>query len=123
MTGSLEIRKSFTFEAGHYFEHMPEDHGYRQFHGHSFYAEVTLAGLPDATSGWIADFADIDAAIGEIRTALDHRLLNDIPGLSVPSLENIAMWIADRLKEKYPNLAAVSVARPSCGESAVYRLG
>ncbi len=122
MTGYLEIRKDFTFEAGHYFEHMPQDHGYRRFHGHSFHVEVTLRGTPAQDSGWIADFADVDASLQDVKAQLDHQLLNDVPGLERPSLENIAIWIATALSPRFPSLSSVRVARPTCHESATYRL-
>lgn len=120
MSGYLEIRKSFTFEAGHYFEHMPQEHGYRRFHGHSFHVDVALRGERAPESGWITDFAEVDAALEDVRMALDHRLLNDIAGLEQPSLENLAVWIAGRLQSALPTLTSVTVARPTCRESATY---
>lgn len=118
MSGRIEIRKQFTFDAAHYFEHMPESHGYGRVHGHSFLAEVTLSGVPDEASGWVADFGAVETALLALREELDHRLLNEVPGLEKPSLENMAMWIAKRLAPGFPNLTAVTVSRPSCGESA-----
>ena len=123
MSGIIEIRKEFSFESAHFMSHMPEDHGYRRYHGHSFLAEVTLAGRPDPETGWIADFAEIETALHEVKDKLDHRLLNDVPGLEQPTLERLAMWIAGELKDRFPNLAAVTVRRPTCGQSACYRLG
>ena len=52
-----------------------------------------------------------------MREQLDHHLLNSIEGLSTPSLENIAQWIAMKLKSKFPQLVSITVRRPSCGES------
>jgi len=54
----------------------------------------------------------------EVVAPLDHSMLNDIEGLSAPALEQIAMWIFDRLAPKLPGLASVEVGRPSCGERA-----
>lgn len=121
MTGRLEITKSFTFEAAHRFAQMPEGHPYRRMHGHSFEAEVTLSGEPDAEMGWVTDFAEVDRALDDVRAALDHRLLNEIEGLANPSLENLAMWIAERLRPALPGLTRVTVRRPSCGEACTFR--
>ena len=53
---------------------------------------------------------------------LDHNLLNEIPGLETPSLENISRWIAGQLAATFPGLAWVKIARPSCNEYCTYRL-
>lgn len=120
--GRLEIRKGFTFEAAHYFEHVPKGHWNRQIHGHSFRAEVTLSGTPAPDSGWIVDLQALAASLEAIRGVLDHRLLNEIEDLPSPSLENLAIWIARRLEPDYPGLHAVTVSRPSCSESATFYL-
>ncbi len=118
--GRLEIRKRFSFEAAHYFGHLPPDHPNGRIHGHSFQAEITLSGEPDPHSGWITNFVALEHHLAALRDSLDHRTLNDIEGLEIPSLEHIAMWIAARLAPDYPALSAVTVSRPSCGESATY---
>ena len=122
MTTSIEITKSFTFEAAHHFEHMPEGHGYQRMHGHSYQVEVTITGAPDPATGWIADFGMVKEALEGVREALDHRMLNEIDGLENPSLENIAVWVAGQLRPAFPGTSRVSVSRPSCGESCTYRL-
>ena len=38
---------------------------------------------------------------------LDHRYLNDIPGLANPTSENIARWVWNRLKPVLPELSMV----------------
>ena len=93
MTGRVEIAYQFGFEAAHYFRHGPAEHPYRQLHGHSFTAEVVVAGEPDRETGFVVDFAALEQAAAELRGQLDHTLLNDVPGLAVPSLENIAAWV------------------------------
>ena len=47
---------------------------------------------------------------------LDHRLLNEIEGLEVPTLERICVWVAADLSESLPGLKRVAVARPSLNE-------
>jgi 6-pyruvoyltetrahydropterin/6-carboxytetrahydropterin synthase len=89
-------------------------------HGHSFQVEVTLAGDPDPDTGFLIDFAALEAACGELRHQLDHRMLNEIDGLSAPSLENLCLWIWARLSPRVPMLARVVVRRPSAGQSCSY---
>jgi 6-pyruvoyltetrahydropterin/6-carboxytetrahydropterin synthase len=89
-------------------------------HGHSFQAEVAVAGEPDARTGFVVDFADLEAACAGLRKQLDHRVLNEVEGLSSPSLENLCVWIWRRLSAEFPSLARVTVRRDSAGQSCTY---
>jgi hypothetical protein len=57
----LELRKTFQFEAAHLLPHLPPDHKCRRLHGHSFQAEIVVAGECDPKLGWVMDYADISA--------------------------------------------------------------
>lgn len=120
MSSRFHIFKEFGFEAAHHFPHKPEGHENTRMHGHSFRVEVELAGEPDAVSGCVVDFEDVTRELNAVRDQLDHHLLNTVPGLEKPSLENIARWIADKLNAKFPHLVGVTVRRPSCGEACRY---
>jgi len=61
--------------------------------------EVTCAGPIDPDTGFIKDFWDIDAIVMPIVESIDHRLLNDIPGLGNPTAEFISRWFLLRLSE------------------------
>lgn len=117
----MEICYRFGFDAAHYFDTYPEGHLNRGMHGHSFQVEVALEGEPDPHTGFIADFAELEQSGAQLRAALDHRLLNAVDGLARPSLENLALWIWDRLAPRFPGLARVTVRRDSCGQSCTYR--
>ncbi len=115
----LEISKDFRFEAAHYFGHKPEGHAFRRIHGHSFEGSVTLRGEAGDTTGWVRDLVETGGIVERlVADELDHRMLNEIPGLENPSLENLCLWIFGRLKDALPGLCAVEVRRPSCGERA-----
>lgn len=122
MAGRFEITKEFGFEAAHRFAHKPAGHENTRIHGHSFRVEVTLVGEPDATSGCVVDFEKVTAAIDAVRAKLDHHFLNDIAGLETPSLENLARWIAGQLKPTLPEVAHITVRRPTLGESCRYEV-
>ena len=117
----ISISKEFRFDAAHFLPTADKGHPNARLHGHSFVAQVTLEGRPDAASGWVRDFAEVDAAIAEIRARLDHHLLNEVEGLQQPTLERIARFIFDALKRSLPELAAVTVRRDSLGEACTYR--
>ncbi len=116
----LELRKTFQFEAAHLLPHLPESHKCRRLHGHSFQAEIVVEGEVDATLGWVMDYADISAAFRPLWEQLDHRYLNEVPGLENPTSENLAVWIWQRLKPALPQLAEVVVAE-TCTARCVYR--
>src|SRR5262249_26875444 len=113
----IELFKEFTFEAAH---QVPS---YSSVHGHSFMVEVNLRGDADERYGWVTSLTEIDPVIAKVQHELDHRLLNEIEGLSVPSLENIARWIWNRLDNALPGLYGVTVRRGVAGhgEGCTYR--
>ena len=116
----MEIRYEFGFDAAHRFPGMPRGHRYRGTHGHSFRAVIALHGAPRPPAGFVADFERVESACRGVRERLDHALLNDIPGLGDPSLENLCLWIWDRLARRLPELASVTVRRDSLGQSCIY---
>ncbi len=117
---SIEIVKEFRFDAAHFLPTAPEGHPYRRLHGHSFRVEVALRGAPDPETGWIVDFGVIEAKLAGLRDRLDHRLLNEIDGLAVPTLERLAAWIYRELAQTLPGLARITIRRESGGESCTY---
>ena len=116
----LDISYRFGFDAAHHFAGMPRGHRYRNVHGHSFGVEITVRGAQHAPHGFVADFSAIKAACKLLRNKLDHTLLNGIPGLENPSLENLCVWIWDKLKRKFPGLVRVTVRRDSLGQACTY---
>ncbi len=120
MSAYLEIEKDFQFEAAHYFGHRDANDLFKHIHGHSFYGKVVLRGNPQSDKGWIRDLWKIETIVKEVIEPLDHSLLNEIEGLDQPALEQIAMWIYERLAPKLGGLVCVELGRPSCGERARY---
>jgi 6-pyruvoyltetrahydropterin/6-carboxytetrahydropterin synthase len=115
----IEISQEFSFDAAHFLDGAPE---YRRMHGHSFYAEVTLRGEPDAGTGMLRDLGEINRVLADIREMLDHRLLNDVEGLGKPTLENLARFIFLKARAALPEVARVKLRRPSYGQTCTYEL-
>ena len=122
MTDIFEITKQFTFEAAHYFPNMPQGHIYRKMHGHSFVVEVTFFGKKNKESQWVTDFDELSKSLNEIKKKLDHKCINDIKEIGLPSLENISCWIGKQLEKKYSNVRSIKLSRPSCGEYCLYKI-
>jgi 6-pyruvoyltetrahydropterin/6-carboxytetrahydropterin synthase len=118
----FEITKSATFDAAHYFAEGPEHRPYSNMHGHSFRVEATVRGETQEPVGWVADLADLDAAVKAVAAELDHGVLNDKPGLERPTLEHICLYFAERLKAPFPGLCRIVVSRPTIGESCALQV-
>ena len=118
--GEVEIWKEFGFESAHLLPHVPEGHKCGRLHGHSFRVRVALSGVPGERTGWVMDFADLKKAWKPLHEILDHRYLNDIPGLENPTSEILAGWIWDKLRPVLPQLSAISV-RETCTAGCLYR--
>jgi 6-pyruvoyltetrahydropterin/6-carboxytetrahydropterin synthase len=117
----ISITKEFRFDAAHYLPTAPKGHPNSRMHGHSFAVAVTLEGAPDPVQGWIRSFSEIDEAVANLRDRLDHHLLNEIPGLELPTLERMSQYIYSELVKTLPELVSVSVRRDSLGESCTFR--
>jgi 6-pyruvoyltetrahydropterin/6-carboxytetrahydropterin synthase len=115
----LEIFKAFTLESAHRLPHVPEGHKCARVHGHSFRVEIHVRGPLDPQLGWVMDFADVKAAFEPLFLQLDHRYLNDVPGLDNPTSEHLARWIWQRLQPALPQLCAV-VVHETCTSGARY---
>lgn len=88
----MRIWREYGFEAAHWLPNVPEGHKCGRMHGHSYRVEIHIAGSLD-DDGWVCDFSTIDVAWSPAFETLDHRCLNDVPGLENPTSENVARYI------------------------------
>jgi 6-pyruvoyltetrahydropterin/6-carboxytetrahydropterin synthase len=85
------------------------------FHGLTYECDVTVTASLDRETGFVADLGVLDGVLQRfVLDALDHRNLNvDVPefaeGKDIPTGENLARWIADRVQGALP--APVTVMR------------
>ena len=79
----------------------------RNGHGHNYTLEVTVAGDVDATSGFVVDLKELKEILErEVVSVYDHRHLNlEVPEFAkaIPTTENIAIAVWNRLANKIPN--------------------
>ena len=120
---TFEITKAATFDAAHFFAEGPEHRPYANIHGHSFRVEATVRGPAQEPVGWVADLADLEAALKKVAGELDHGLLNEKPGLERPTLEHLCLYFTERLRIPFPGLSRIVVSRPTIGESCALSLG
>ena len=120
---TFDISQKFFFDAAHTLDREVEADSSRRIHGHTYQAEVTLSGAPHAASGMVVDLGLVRRAIEHLRPQLDHRLLDDVPGLGPATLENLCAYIWCALAPVLPGLAAVRVWREGMGDSCTLRGG
>lgn len=120
---SYEISQKFFFDAAHTLRREIEADSSRRVHGHTYNAEVTVSGQPDARTGMVMDLGLVRQAIDQLRPQLDHHMLDDIADLGPATLENLCTFIWRQLAPALPSLAAVRVWRESVGDSCTLRGG
>ena len=104
-----ELVKTFRFEAAHSLPNAPEGHKCRRMHGHNYRVDIHVTGRPDPHAGWVIDFGRIKAIAAPVLDELDHRCLNDIPGLANSTSETLCKYLWDRIAPELPGLSAITV--------------
>ena len=116
----MEIYKEFSFDSAHFLPNVPEGHKCKNMHGHTYRLRVYVEGTPDPHLGWIMDFKDLKDALSGVIDLLDHKLINDIPGLENPTAENITIWIWKQVQPLLPQLSKIEMYEtPTTG--VIYR--
>jgi 6-pyruvoyltetrahydropterin/6-carboxytetrahydropterin synthase len=120
----LKLTQTFYFEAAHTLQgryvNVHDRINSQNIHGHTYHASISFKGdLKE--NGMVKDFGHIKWSVDAIILALDHKFLNDVEGLNVPTLENICLFIADRLKS-IEGLCEVIVERKASGDKCTLEI-
>lgn len=79
---------------------------YPNYHGHNYELEVMVEGPIDPDTGYVLDVGELKRVVEErVLGELDHRNLNlDVAWFRdrIPSAENIAVYLWERLAEAFP---------------------
>jgi len=119
------LTRRATFSASHYYwndewtaEKNQEVFGRcsnRNGHGHNYTLEVTVAGEPDVTTGFVIDLKWLkDVIEQEVLTDWDHRHLNlEVAEFSrtIPTTENIAIAAWKRLEKGISKASAARLSK------------
>ncbi len=119
MTYTLTQR--FWFDAAHTLDRAIEREGSLRIHGHTYHAEISVQGTPDPATGMVMDLGFVRREVQAVRERLDHHLLDEVPELGKPTLENLCAFIARHLAPTVP-VTAVRVWRESVGDGCVLTL-
>ena len=90
-------------------------------HGHNYYLEVTVAGVPDPTTGFAVDLVALDREVTErLLTQVDHHRLEDAPGLAgvITTGEGLARAFWRTLAGALPRRASSDGRRAGDGEKS-----
>ena len=116
----LKLTQTFYFDAAHTLDRVVNVYDHlksKNIHGHTYHASISVEGELNE-NGMVRDFGDIKHAVDAIRYALDHELLDNVPELGIPTLENLCLFIAKRLKSI--GVTEVSVERKASGDKCTY---
>ncbi len=69
-----------------------------RLHGHTYTIEFIIQGKPE--KGMVMDFGEMKRRLREIAYEYDHHSWNEF--LEYPTVENICLLLAHRLKEHFP---------------------
>ena len=114
--GHFSVSQKFFFDAAHTLQREFEREGSLRVHGHTYYAEVTVSGARDPATGMVVDLGLVRQHIEQLRPQLDHRMLDDVPGLGPATLENLCAFIWQALLPHFEGLSQVRVWRDSVGD-------
>jgi 6-pyruvoyltetrahydropterin/6-carboxytetrahydropterin synthase len=128
------LTRRATFSASHYYwnEAWTAEKNEQVFglcankngHGHNYTLEVTVAGEPDAVTGFVVDLKWLkDVMEREVLAAYDHRHLNlEVPEFAadkaVPTTENIAVAAWKRLESSVNSAGGAKLSRVRVYETA-----
>jgi len=118
------LTRRVEFEASHRYwnPNFTEEENHRTFgkcvspygHGHNYTLQVSIEGETDKRTGLVINIKELDAILKEISSEFDHRFINlDHPAFfhRVPTTENLASYIFDRIEEKLSQATTFHLAR------------
>ena len=116
------VSQRFFFDAAHTLKRDIEVEGSRRVHGHTYHAEVWLSGPRDPVNGMVIDLGLLRRRLDAVREQLDHHMLDDVPGLTPPTLENLCLFVANALSDLQPPPSGVRVWREALGDGCTLEL-
>ncbi|MCA9527409.1 MAG: 6-carboxytetrahydropterin synthase [Myxococcales bacterium] len=119
-SGLFELVHTVRFESARQLTGVPPDHPCSRLYGLAFELDIHVQGSLDPVTGFVIDFADIEAAFAPLHALLDHDHLNRHTGLENPTSEVMVAWIWDRLAPRLPGLTCLSL-RENPTSRVIYR--
>ncbi|MBF0448243.1 MAG: 6-carboxytetrahydropterin synthase [Magnetococcales bacterium] len=112
----FRIWKERRFESALQLQKAPGSDVRRQLHGHSYLVRLHLCAPLDAVMGWTVDYGEVKEIFQPLYKLLDHRQLNNLPGIADADLSSILHWIKANMADKLPQLDRIDLYEsPGCG--------
>lgn len=115
---AISLERTYRFSAAHryYRPDWSEEENRRRFgkcslpygHGHNYRLTLEVGGAPDPKTGFVIDLGELDRLVeSRVLEIVDHRHLNHAlerfrEGGSIPSSENLLLWIQEQLVDGLP---------------------
>jgi 6-pyruvoyltetrahydropterin/6-carboxytetrahydropterin synthase len=104
-----ELKQHFHIESARFLPKLPKGHPCASMHGHSFKIVLTLVGPLNPELGWVIDYHEITTVMQPLLQMMDHKVLNEVPGLENPTSELLAKWIFEKASASLSLLKTVSI--------------
>ena len=117
----FELSQRFYFDAAHTLNRAIDTASSKRIHGHTYQAEIIVAGTPDPATGMVVDLGLVRQAIEQLRERLDHHLLDEVEGLGIPTLENLCVFILKEIALPAGLVQAVRVWREGQGDGCLLK--
>ena len=99
----FKVWKQFPFEAA------IKETSNQSITGHSYLARLHCSGDLDETLGWVIDYGDIKDIFKPFYDRIDHHYINDLKGISEPSLKGLIDWIKKTTANDIPSLDRIDL--------------
>lgn len=110
------IWKDFSFDSATRLRHAPAHDPRAGLHGHTYTLRLHLQAPLDPVLGWAVDFGEVKDLFKPVFDAIDHRPLDELPGLADGDCASLARWIHTQAQPLLPALQRVDVFEtPGCG--------
>ena len=117
------LRYSFTFDAAHRLQLLPDTHKCSQLHGHTWKVTLVLQSPKLNHYDFVIDFAEIKETWQKpLEQLMDHRCLNDsLIDMMQPTCENLAKYIFEHVvKQPAGHLLHAVEVQETEGHSVAY---
>ena len=105
----FELRQHFQIESARFLPHLPTEHPCHHMHGHSFKIIVLLRASLHPQLGWVRDYNEISALLKPVLQMIDHKVLNEVPGLANPTSEILCRWLYEKFVALIPEVTQITV--------------
>ena len=105
----MERFMEFQFVAAQRLTGVGGSHRAAFLHGHTFQIRVSIEAAMDPGMDWIIDPAEMRARVEGVLEEVDHRYLNEVPGLENPSTEAVCRFLQDRLANCLPGRVGIEI--------------